>query len=130
MQEERSRLVTNADVQRVAEARRRLREVKDILMTPSPEHLEACGPALEEAAGLLGPLLAQRKTGAGIPLLVREVEGLRRELAAVTALMQQASRYYLGWAQMLGTAAGGYNDHGEAALNAALTGESRLSVEG
>jgi hypothetical protein len=125
-------LAVDGDVERIRGARRKLRQVRQILMTPSPEQLGDCGPVLEEAVALLGCLMESRKSGDQIPapkneLLMDEVQVLRRELSVVTALMQQAAGYYLGWAQMLGAATGGYNNHGEAAP---VTGGSQLSVEG
>ena len=119
------------DIERVRGARRKLRQVRQILITPSPEQLGECGPVLEEAADLLGSLLVSGMSGARGPLpgpeLHEELKVLRRELTVVTALMEQAAGYYLGWAQMLGAAVGGYTNHGDVPP---LTVESRLSVEG
>ena len=119
------------DIERVRGARRKLRQVRQILMTPSPEQLGECGPVLEEAADLLGSLLEGGMSSARDslpgPLLQEELQVLRRELTVVTALMQQAAGYYLGWAQMLGAAIGGYTNHGDVPP---LVVESRLSVEG
>lgn len=119
------------DIERVRGARRKLRQVRQILMTPSPEQLGECGPVLEEAADLLGSLLEGGMSSARgslpVPLLHEELQVLRRELTVVTALMQQAAGYYLGWAQMLGAAIGGYTNHGDVPP---LVVESRLSVEG
>lgn len=112
-------------------------------MTPSPEQLGECGPVLEAAADLLGSLLDGGLGSARGPILRRELQHelrpelrielgdelqvLRRELTVVTALMQQAAGYYLGWAQMLGAAIGGYTNQGDVPP---LAVESRLSVEG
>jgi hypothetical protein len=119
------------DIERVRGARRKLRQVRQILMTPSPEQLGECGPVLEEAADLLGSLLEGGMSSArGVvlgSLLSDELQVLRRELTVVTALMHQAAGYYLGWAQMLGAAIGGYTSHGDVPP---LAVESRLSVEG
>ena len=119
------------DIERVRGARRKLRQVRQILITPSPEQLGECGPVLEEAADLLGSLLVSGMSGARGPLpgpeLHEELKVLRRELTVVTALMEQAAGYYLGWAQMLGAAVGGYTNRGDVPP---LTVESRLSVEG
>ena len=127
------------DIEQVRQARRKVRQVRQILMTPSPEQVGECGPVLEEAAGLLGSLLKGAIGGAWDPPSGSELRGelhselgdelqvLRRELAVVTALMQQAAGYYLGWAQMLGAAIGGYNNQGDVP---SLAVESRISVEG
>jgi hypothetical protein len=117
--------VVGGEVERIREARRKLHQVRQILMTPSPERLGDCGPVLEEAAGLLGSLLDCPKSG--VPLLMEELQALRRDVSVVTALMQQAAGYYLGWAQMLGAATSGYTNQGDAAP---LVGYSQLSVEG
>lgn len=139
--------VDDEDIEQVRQARRKVRQVRQILMTPSPEQLGECGPVLEEAAGLLGSLLkggigeawnpsggresrGQLRTGLRSELhseLGDELQILRRELSVVTALMQQAAGYYLGWAQMLGAAIGGYNNQGDVP---SLAVESRISVEG
>jgi hypothetical protein len=117
----------DGEVERVRAARRKLRQVREILMTPSPEGLGECGPVLEEAAELLKSLLEIARGGRNIPLLADEVQGLRRELTVVQALMQQAAGYYLGWAQMLGAATNGYTNQG--AVPPLIT-RPQLSVEG
>jgi hypothetical protein len=109
-----------SDLERVRRARRKLAQVRQILMTPTPEQLADCGPALEAAVEILGDVEP-------VPILMDELHGMQRELSVVTALMQQAAGYYLGWAQMLGAAIGGYTPYGEAAP---LTGRSHVSVEG
>ncbi len=113
-------------VEHVRGARRKLHQVREILMMPSPEQLCGCGPVLQEAAALLGSLLESRTNGATVPFLGDELELLRRELSVVTALMQQAAGFYLGWAQMLSAATGGYTNQGDVVP---LTGISQLSVE-
>jgi len=126
--DERGAPARDGEIERVRGARRKLSQVREILMIPSPEQLGECGPVLEEAAELLGSLLESRKCGGpGIPLLAGEVQGLRRDLMVVTALMQQAAGYYLGWAQMLGAATSGYTNHGEVPP---LTVRPQFSVEG
>jgi hypothetical protein len=71
-------------------------------------------------------LLESRKCGPGIPHLAEEVHGLRRDLTVVTALMQQAAGFYLGWAQMLGAATSGYTNEGTVPP---LTTRPQLSIE-
>ncbi len=133
----------DVDIERVRQARRKLRQVRQILLTPSPEQLGECGPVLEEAADLLASLLKDGMSSARGPIrlmelrqelrpelrleLGAELQVLRRELTVVTALMQQAAGYYLGWAQMLGAAISGYTSEGEVPP---LAVESRFSVEG
>jgi hypothetical protein len=104
-----------------------LNQVKEILITPTPERLGECGPVLEDAAELLKSLLENRKGAANAPHLTDEVHGLRRELGVVAALMQQAAGYYLGWAQMLGAATTGYTSEGAIPP---LATRPQLSVEG
>ena len=116
------------EIERIHKARWKLRQVRQILMTPSPEGLSECGTVLEEAAELLGKL--QPGPTQRVPHLMDELQVLRRELTVVNALMQQAAGYYLGWAQILGAATGGYTSHGEAApLTVRRAGVSRLSME-
>jgi hypothetical protein len=123
--EQASGSAVGGEVERIREARRKLHQVRQILMTPSPERLGDCGPVLQEAAGLLGSLSDCPKSG--VPLLIEELQALRRDLSVVTALMQQAAGYYLGWAQMLGAATTGYTNQGDAGP---LLGYSQMSVEG
>jgi len=115
------------EMERAREARRKLRQVRQNLMTPSPELLGECGPVLEEAAGLLGSLLENRNSSAPHNDLRDELQELRRELTVVAALMDQAACYYLGWAQMLGAAVTGYTSYGDVPP---LRVESRVSLEG
>ncbi|MEO8128410.1 MAG: hypothetical protein ABI822_15020 [Bryobacteraceae bacterium] len=118
-------------LERTRSARRKLWQVREKLLSPSPEQLAGCGPELEEAADLLGLLIEDGAGHSGVPVRQRELrdelQQLRRDLAVVTALMEQAARYYLGWAQMLGAAVGGYTSLGDVPP---LTVESRLSLEG
>jgi hypothetical protein len=114
------------EVERRREARQKLHQVRQILMTPSPERLGDCGPVLEEAAGLLASLPDYRKSGPPVPF-IEELQALRRDLSVVTALIQQAAGYYLGWAQILGAATSGYTNQGDAAP---LVGYPQVSVEG
>jgi hypothetical protein len=98
----------------------RISRVRQILMTPTPEKLGQCAPELEQAADILGTVKSQ-------PYLSSELKLVKRELAIVSALMQQAAGYYFGWAQILGAATGGYTAQGGVA---ALTSTPRLTVEG
>jgi hypothetical protein len=125
--DERRAPARDGEVDRVRAARRKLHQVREILMMPSPERLGECGPVLEEAADLLKCFLESRSGGASASHLAEEVQGLRRELTVVTALMQQAAGYYLSWAQMLGAATSGYTNEGAIPP---LTSRPRLSVEG
>jgi hypothetical protein len=120
-------MVGESDLERVRGARRKLAQVRHILMTPAPEQLAGCGPVLEAAVEILGYVERGQETRKPLPILMDELRELQRELSVVTALMQQAAGYYLGWAQMLGAAIGGYTPYGEAAP---LTGRSHVSVEG
>ncbi len=120
-------MLGESDLERLRGATRKLAQVRQILITPTPEQLAGCGPVLEEAIEILGYVERGQKTREPLPILRDELHVLRRELSVVTALMQQAAGYYLGWAQMLGAAMGGYTPYGEAAP---LTGRSHVSVEG
>jgi hypothetical protein len=109
-----------SDLARIRQVTAKLRAVRHILMTPTPEKLGQCGPEFEEAAELLGSIK-------GRPDLRAELHVVQRELAVVSALMQQAARYYFGWAQILGAATGGYTPQGGVAP---LTSTPRFMVEG
>src|SRR3981189_2227450 len=87
--------LVGGEVEQIRGARRKLRQVRQILMTPSPEQLGECGPVMEEAAVLLRSLVVSGMRGARRPLpgpeLHEELKVLRRELTVVTALMEQAA---------------------------------------
>jgi hypothetical protein len=107
---------------RVRAATASLRAVREMLLRPTPESLEECGPVLEEAASLL------RSIGpCDVPDIHPDLDTLRRELNVVSALVRQASAFYFNWAQILGAAIGGYTPDGQ---TMSVPSAGRISMEG
>ncbi len=96
--------------------------MREMLLRPTPETLEDCGPVLEEAAGLMSGIEPSEVQG-----LRPELDKLRRELSVVSALMQQAAGFYFDWSQILGAAIGGYAPHGRTMT---VPSAGRISMEG
>jgi hypothetical protein len=114
------------------QARDQLRQVRRLLLNPNPRQVERCAPLLQEAAGCLRNLqqMAQQdqlQDPAERRELRRELGEVRREMEQVQILLQNASKFYLGWAQLLGAAAQTYSADGSFGQ---ITGPQRLSVEG
>jgi hypothetical protein len=99
-----------------------LRKVREMLLRPTPESLEECGPVLEAAARLIGKIRP-----ADVADMRPDIDALRRELNVVSALMHQASGFYFGWSQILGAAIGGYRPGGQ---TASVPAPRRISIEG
>jgi hypothetical protein len=99
-----------------------LRAVREMLLRPTPESLEECGPVLEHAARLMGTIQT-----VDVPDMRPEIDALRRELNIVSALMHHASGFYLGWSQILGAAIGGYRPGGR---TASVPAPGQFSIEG
>jgi hypothetical protein len=99
-----------------------LRAVREMLLRPTPESLEECGPVLEDAARLMAAIRAS-----DVPDMRPDIDALRRELNVVSALMHQASSFYFGWAQILGAAIGGYRPGGQ---TASVPARGQISIEG
>jgi hypothetical protein len=106
----------------VRAATRSLREIREMLLRPTPESLEKCAPVLEDAARLMGTIRPSDVAG-----IRPDIDALRRELNVVSALMHQASGFYSGWSQILGAAIGGYRPGGQ---TASVPVPGRISMEG
>ena len=94
------------EVESVRQARRSISLIRQRLLKPTPEALDACAPHLHNAIESIDWL--QRRLGAGEEhspasrrILEMEMAGLRRELLQTTALMRGASGFYGGLSRLL-----------------------------
>ena len=100
--------------------RRRLAEVRFLLISPSPDEVNRCVPLLEEAITRMQAIQpAPERTG--------ELRALRFELGVVGRVAAGGAEFYHEWARMLAAAAAGYTAAGEPAP---LTAAGSLSVRG
>jgi len=113
----------------VRQAQAILRQVRQLLLSPTPQSLEHSAPHLEAAAGCLKALEHALRAGAAPPRqsVLPELSELRRQVLLVQALLQQAGAFYVGWARLLAATLGGYTPQGEPAVPPAVR---RLSMEG
>ncbi len=112
----------------VADARRNVGRVRQLLARPTSASVADSAVLLEDTANRLRDLeWGLRRSGGGRqPELARELGELRRELAQASEMLENAAALYMGWAQLLFAAAGGYTARGEPAAPATAR---RLSVE-
>lgn len=108
--------------QAIDEACRRLR-------APTPQSLEAASEDLTlAAAGLEQLAAAWRQQPPGNAAALRtSLAGLRRQMAQLRLLLEQAGNFQAGWAHLLGTMLGGYTPQGGPAP---LSTPPALSLEG
>jgi len=105
-----------------------LRQVRQKLLNPSPDALNECIPMLEAAGKALQDIeTALRANPENRPELRAELERFRSELSVVNQLLRHAASFYLGWAQLLAAAAGGYTASGYATP---LPSSPRIKVRG
>jgi hypothetical protein len=112
---------------KVSSARRELARVREALISPAPEEIEKCLPALAEAAGCLASIEQDLRSTAAPHELAGELTHLRAELKAAAKLIANGAAFYHGWAKLLASAAIGYTPSGDAAPLAAA---GTISVKG
>lgn len=112
----------------VADARRSLQEARRLLARPASGAVSASAVHLENAANRLRDLERRLRRGGGGRQadLARELDGLRRDVARASEMLENAAALYMGWARLLFAAAGGYTASGEPARPAS---PARISVE-
>lgn len=108
-----------------AELREQLSRLKQLFAVPQPSTFAEAIPQLEQLAATLA-CLQQRLRGPLTAGTQRELLEIKADMQSLTALIQQAAAFYLGWSTILATAAKGYTAQGAAAP---LEAGSRLSVE-
>lgn len=113
----------------VHRARSGVREMRDLLLRPTPDAVERCAGHLEEAIGMVQRLEGfLDEPGAEAPEVIRaELMELRYELKQARALLAQAFEAHAGWYRLLAAMLGGYSREGKPAL--ANAGNS-FAVEG
>ncbi len=113
----------------VSDARQEIGTVRQLLLSPGPDTYDRCRPRLERAIGCLESFeKAVREEPYSNPQHVRrELEGIRRELEQVTALINGAAAFYQGLGQILAAAATGYTPAGQPGV---WQPPARLSAEG
>jgi hypothetical protein len=98
------------------------------LLAPSAEGLQRFLPTLAEAAGCLNriqeELLTRINQDPGFEL---ELKALKRELRAVTKLIEHGAAFWDAWGKLFGAATGGYTPAGEPRPVAAA---GTISVQG
>ena len=108
----------------ITSARRHVEALRAALLSPSPEAIERCLPALEEAVRCLTGAEKELRDAAAC-------RALRNELRIVNRLIEHGAAFYQGWAKLLGAATAGYMPTGEAAPIARLMdGTGSVSVRG
>ena len=101
-----------------------LREVRHLMLAPSPCALEQCRPLLERLHSDLEAVLVETRRE---PRLMQVLFEVRRQLAGLSRLLETAARFYNGWQRVRDCLAGGYDVMGEP-VHVAIS--SRISVEG
>jgi hypothetical protein len=95
------------EIECARQARRSLTLVRQKLLNPTPQALESCAPHLRTAIDSLARLQSQlgnaesRRPGLPTRELRTELSTLRRELAQVNALMQNAGAFHAALAHLL-----------------------------
>ena len=96
-------------------ARRHVANLRQALLSPSPEEIERCVPGLAEAATCLGQIERALHGEPADAALAGELKVLQRDLKMIGRMIQHSSAFYRGWTSILGAAAGGYSSSGQAA---------------
>ncbi len=114
-------------LRKASAARQEVARLRQALISPGPEEIENCLPALAEAAGCLTSIEQELKTTAAPVEIYSELQGLQAELAMAAKLISNGAAFYHGWAKLLASAASGYTPSGDAAPLAAA---GSVSVKG
>ncbi|MCE5308598.1 MAG: hypothetical protein LLG20_13245 [Acidobacteriales bacterium] len=113
----------------VSEARQEIAAVRQLLRSPGPDTYDRCRPRLELAIGYLErfEMAVRAEPFSNQQHARRELEGIRRELEQVTALINGAAAFYQGLGQIVAAAATGYTPAGHPGV---WQPRARLAVEG
>ncbi|HML18476.1 MAG TPA: hypothetical protein VK419_15710 [Bryobacteraceae bacterium] len=114
-------------LRKVSSARRQIANLRAVLASPGPEEIEACLPALAEAAACLASVEQDLKSSAPPAEMAWELKQLQAELKMAAKLIANGAAFYQGWAKLLASAASGYTPSGDAAPLAAA---GSVSVQG
>lgn len=108
----------------VSRARASVRQARQLLARPTAKSVEESAACIDSAVQSFQRF---RRDFRRDPAVAAEVRALSKELALAAALLEGAASFYLGWARLLYTAAGGYTARGEPASPGPV---QRVSVEG
>jgi hypothetical protein len=115
---------------RIQSTRRHMDALRIALLSPSPEEIVNCLPALEEAVSSLHQLekelLDNNNPQARLEIRVA-LQALQNDLQIARRLIEHGAALYRGWANLLAAAAGGYVATGAPAPLAAV---GTVSLEG
>jgi len=100
-----------------------VRKACELLVSPSPEALDACAGVLESAVATLS---GGHDIAAG-PEALDEAFRLRTAIRTAARLLQGAADYHSRWLQVLGTLTAGYTARGEPAP---IARQQRISLSG
>jgi len=105
---------------KICRARRHVEELRLGLLSPSPEDVLRCLPGLESAIDCLRSVeeeLRQSPNSEGrSSLAIRaELNQFKKDLNMIGRLIAHGAALHEGWARILGAAAGGYLQSGDAA---------------
>lgn len=90
-------------MQAIHQSRKKVGEVRQCLLEPTPESLTSCQLPLGEAIDALQRLEADLRKGSSHgPELRAEIRSLRSELGMVSALLKSAGIFYEGYGALLG----------------------------
>jgi hypothetical protein len=112
---------------KVNSARRKVARLRDALISPGPEEIEKCLPALAEAVGYLDSIEQELKFSAPPPEMGAQIDLLKAELKMTAGLIAHGAVFYQGWAKLLASAAQGYTPSGDAPT---LAPAGSVSVQG
>jgi hypothetical protein len=94
----------------LSSGREALQQVREMLAGARPDTVEHCRPLLEKAVDLLAHFERQAGTGAAVDAVGARAElaRWRRDLRHVSALLDNAACFYLGWSRILAVEAAEY----------------------
>jgi hypothetical protein len=99
---------------KISSARRKVARLREALISPGPEEIENCLPALAEAANYLDSIQEELKFSAPPPEMDQQLQLLKDELKMATRMIANGAAFYQGWAKLLASAASGYTPSGDA----------------
>jgi hypothetical protein len=93
--------------ERLEAAQFELKRACDLLLAPTPQALNSCQAALENAVFVMRALPPQTASQA--------VRAVRADVLRARQLLENLARFYRGWERLLGTMSGGYVAGGDPA---------------
>jgi len=102
-------------VEGLSAARSQVEQVCGILVSPTPELLDACPGLLERACSVAAGLRPGMEEARGNPEAVAEARRLEAAVRRAGSLLASALDYQTQWNRILGAMTGGYTPAGDAA---------------